>query len=193
MGDAVATEDLAQAQAELARTEERIAALTIRAPAPGRLVLPRQADLAGTYVRKGELLGHVLSAGNALVRVAVAHDDAAGLEAQTREVSARLAGEAGPAVRGELVRDSRGANKSLPSAAMSSRNGGAILTDPEARDALTPLEAVVLIDVRVPAAAAAGRTGQRAWVRFDFGAAPLAQQWARRARQALLQHFNPAS
>ena len=34
--------------------------------------------------------------------------------------------------------------------------------------------------------------GQRAWVRFDLGAEPLAVQWYRRLRQ-LLKHFNPVS
>ena len=40
---------------------------------------------------------------------------------------------------------------------------------------------------------ARSRLGGRAWVRFDLGAEPLAMQWQRRARQALLKHFNPTS
>jgi putative peptide zinc metalloprotease protein len=188
-----AAEDLAQAQAELARAEERIDALKVRAQAGGRLVMPRQADLTAAYVRKGDLLGHVLAPDSGIVRVAVPQEDAATLTSATRAVSTRLVGEGASAIASELVRDSYGANKRLPSAALSSRNGGSILTDPEARDELSPLDAVVLLDVRLPAAAAAGRAGQRAWVRFDFGAAPLVQQWGRRLRQALLKHFNPSS
>jgi putative peptide zinc metalloprotease protein len=35
--------------------------------------------------------------------------------------------------------------------------------------------------------------GQRAWVRFDLEAEPLATQWYRRLRQLLLKHFNPVA
>jgi putative peptide zinc metalloprotease protein len=185
-------EDLAQIGAELERAQERIDALRVRAQVAGRLVLPRQADLEGRYVSQGELLGHVLTPEGGVVRVAVPHEDAAPLTAHTRAVSAQLAGRVGAPVEAQLERDSRAAGKQLPSAALSTRNGGTIVSDPDAPDASTPLAAVVVLDVRLPADAFDGRAGQRAWVRFDFGAAPLAQQWIRRVRQALLQHFNPA-
>jgi putative peptide zinc metalloprotease protein len=186
-----ATENLAQARAELERADQRIDALHVRAQAAGRLVMPRQVDLEGTYVRKGELLGQVLGAEAGIVRVAVAQDEAAPLRAHTRAVTARLAGDFGTPIRAQLERDSQAAGRHLPSAALSTRNGGTILTDLDAEDQSTPLGAVVVLDVRLPAAVLHGRAGQRAWVRFDFGAAPLAQQWGRRLRQALLKHFNP--
>jgi hypothetical protein len=37
------------------------------------------------------------------------------------------------------------------------------------------------------------RLGERAWVRFELAAEPLAMQWQRRLRQAFLKHFNPSS
>ncbi|MPZ42080.1 MAG: HlyD family efflux transporter periplasmic adaptor subunit [Betaproteobacteria bacterium] len=186
-----AAEALAQARAELERAEERIDALRVRAQVAGRLVMPWQSDLEGTYVRKGELLGQVLADQGRIVRVAVPQDEAAPLKAHTRTVTAQLAGNLGAPVRAQLERDSHAAGKRLPSAALSTRNGGTILTDPDAEDESTPLDAVVVLDVRLPADVASGRAGERAWVRFDFGAAPLAQQWGRRLRQALLRHFNP--
>jgi putative peptide zinc metalloprotease protein len=184
-------ENLAQARAELERTDERIDALRVRAQVAGRLVMPRQRDLEGSYVRKGELLAQVLGGESGIVRVAVPQEEAAPLRAHTRTVTAQLAGNLGVPVRAQLERDSHAAGKHLPSAALSTRNGGTILTDPDAEHEATPLDAVVVLDVRLPAQALSGRAGQRAWVRFDFGAAPLAQQWGRQVRQALLKHVNP--
>ena len=50
----------------------------------------------------------------------------------------------------------------------------------------------MLIDVRLPGRAHE-RFGERAWVRFDYESAPLATQWARRARQVFLGQFDPAA
>jgi putative peptide zinc metalloprotease protein len=185
-------EELAQAQAELERIEERIDALQVRVQVAGTLAMPRQSDLQDVYVRKGDLLGHVVTTEAGVVRVAVAHQEAAPLRAQTRSVSARFAGNPGASVHARLERDSHAAATQLPSAALGTRNGGSILNDPDADDATTPLDAVVVLDVRLAAEALHGRAGERVWVRFDFGAAPLLQQWGRRLRQAFLQHFNPA-
>jgi len=51
---------------------------------------------------------------------------------------------------------------------------------------------VVLVDLALPARTLE-RIGARAWMRFDHGAQLLAGRWYRQIRQALLQHFNPAS
>ena len=194
-GEAVKAQDAAdaleQARAELLRAEEKLQGLELRAGAAGRLVMPRQADMLGAFVRKGDSLGYVLSAGGGLVRVAVPEGQAETLRSRTRAVTARLTGAPG-AVAGELVRDGHAASRTLPSPALGSRHGGALLADPEDEKGRTAAEAVVVLEVRVPAAALAGRIGQRAWIRFDHGAAPLAEQWGRRLRQALLRHFDPS-
>jgi putative peptide zinc metalloprotease protein len=149
------------------------------------------ADLPETYVKRGDVLAHVLGAGAGMVRVALPEDEAATVQGRTRAVSLRLAETGATAHPASLVRDSHGAQRSLPSPALSDRNGGAIRTDPAVSDAHVPVEGLVVLDLQVDAAAVAARIGQRAWVRFDFGAEPLARQWGRRMRKALLQHFAP--
>ena len=64
-------------------------------------------------------------------------------------------------------------------------------TDPADADGMKTQEPIVLVDVTLPATRI-DRVGNRAWVRFDHGATPLAARWYRQARQVLLQHFNPA-
>src|SRR6185503_16744161 len=87
-----AGEELQQARAELARSEERLAGLVVRAGARGTLVLPRGDDLIGTYARKGAMLGHVLTEESAVLRLAVAEEEASLISARVRVIEARLAG-----------------------------------------------------------------------------------------------------
>jgi putative peptide zinc metalloprotease protein len=90
-----------------------------------------------------------------------------------------------------LVRDSLGATLRLPSAALSRRHGGDIATDPADTEDRKPLHPVVLLDLRLDVPAGHERLGERAWVRFDAGLAPLAWQAARSLRRQVLQRFNP--
>jgi putative peptide zinc metalloprotease protein len=197
--------ELAAAQAELDRIGERVAALAVRARVAGRLVLPGAGDLPGQYVRRGSLVGQVLTGAPATVRVALPEVDARGLRVagEPMTVSVRLAGSPQLAYGASLARDSVGAGMVLPSAALSTRHGGGVSTDPRDPADLKPLQPVVMLDVRLDASTAdqrlqasggAGvgeRIGERAWVRFDDGFSPLVFQWARTLRQQVLRRFNP--
>lgn len=215
-GDAHA--ELGTALAERERLEQRVAALLLRAGVAGHLALPRAADLEGRFVKQGQLLGQVLTTEPAVVRVALPEAEAGELQRATQQVSVRLV--ATPAVphAALLVRDGIGAARQLPSAALSTRHGGPVVTDPQDSEALRPLQPVVLLDVRLvevrlpdlrlpdrrpldtrlpddrlqPAPpASASRLGERAWVRFDAGLSPLALQWARALQRQVLGRFNP--
>lgn len=196
-GDARAR--LAAAQAALARLDERLAALAVRARASGRLVLPQAADLPGRHLRRGTLVGQVITSAAATVRVALPEADAADLRQRGGAAAVWLSATPGQVLAAQWLRDSGGAGLRLPSAALSQRHGGQIATDPQDKDDLIPLQPVLLLDVQLHAAepglAAPAlpttRLGERAWVRFDGGLSPLAWQLARRVRRELLQRFNP--
>ena len=184
-------EDLERTRAELERAEQRIAQWTVRSKAAGRLVLARQEDLPGSFVHKGATLGYVLDAEPPLVRVAVPQEHAALLRGRTRHVEVRLADDAAarPAV---LAREIPASTRNLPSAALGAPAGGPHAVDPTDKEGTRVLDPLFLFDVALRESALQ-RLGERAWVRFDLGAEPLAMQWQRRARQALLKHFNPSS
>ncbi len=185
--------ELAAAQTALARMQQRLAGLQLHAPQSGRVVLPRGADLAGQYVPRGELLGQMITDAAPTVRLALRQDLASDLPALQGPITVWLA--AAPHARGPatLARDSGGATLRLPSAALSERHGGTVATDPRDPDDLKPLQPVVLLDVQLDnsLASASTRIGERAWVRFDAGWAPLAWQWALGLRRFMLQRFNP--
>ncbi|MDH3319407.1 MAG: hypothetical protein OEO84_06915 [Betaproteobacteria bacterium] len=184
-------EELTQARSELLRVEQRVGQWTVRSKAAGRLVLPHADDLPGSFVSKGGTLAYVLVESPAVVRAAVPEDHASWLRGRTAGIEVRLAGAQEP-VPAHLLREVPAATHVLPSAALGERAGGGLVVDPADRDGTRVLEPVFLFDVALQGRPA-DRLGQRAWVRFDLGAEPLALQWHRRVRQMLLKHFNPAT
>jgi len=198
-GDARA--ELLAAQAELQRLQARVQLLAVRAQVDGRLVLSNALDLPGQFLRRGQLMGQTLDGRPVVIRVALPEHRAGDLRDVTEAVSVRLSGSPRERHPARLLRDSTSAVMQLPSAALSAKHGGDIVTDPSDTSDRAPLGPVVLLDVvlqpsvtsdAAPFDAAAGaRIGERAWVRFGASAQPLALQWARTLRSQLLRRFNP--
>lgn len=188
--------ELDAARAELARADQRLSGLAVRAAVAGTVAIAHADDLPGRHVKQGTLLAHLLPQGTPAlqVRAAIGQDDAARLAARPTDVSLRLADAPdAPAVPARWLHGSAAAVDRLPSAALAQRSGGPIATDPQDREALTPAAAVVLADLQaLQATAPAGalRVGARAWVRFGHGHAPLAWQAAWRLQQLFLRHFD---
>jgi putative peptide zinc metalloprotease protein len=187
-----AEEEIQRVQGELKRTDEKIGHLVLRAQVDGTLVMPRQQDLPGTFVRQGTTIGYVLESADIGVRAAIPEYDATLVREHTRKVDVRIAEDRGGPVAAQLVREIPATTFELPSAALGDRGGGLHATEPSDKDGLHTLEPVVLLDLKLPASNLQ-RVGGRAWVRFDHGPQPLAGRWYRRLRQLLLQHFNPVS
>lgn len=183
---------LQAAQAELARTDEQLAGLTVRSQVGGRVHLAGTSDLPGRWLLRGTLLGHVETGGPGLVRVVVAQAEAALITAHRGPVEVWLVGAETPLQRGTLVGTLSGGGAALPSAALGERHGGGIPTDPTDPQGLKPAQPVLQADVQLERATGE-RIGARAWVRFAQGRTPLAWQAARALQRQLLHHLDPAS
>jgi putative peptide zinc metalloprotease protein len=191
--------DLERAQAELARADERLARLTLRAQVAGRLVWPRQADQPGRWIQQGTTLAYVLTPDSLRVRAALPESDAPLLRQALAAAEVRLADAAGassqPDVRPATVTGlTPAATRQLPSPALAEPGGGPIPVEVIAKPGQEPLALapVFLVDLAVPGLTVE-RVGARAWARFDLGSAPLAQQLYRRAAQLFLQHVSPSN
>ena len=177
-------------QAEIDRLDQRIAQLQVRAATTGRLVMPRQADLLGSYMRQGKTLGHVLAPEDLRVRAAVAGPDAYLVRHRSKQIEVRLADEPGQVLQANRTGDMPAATRQLPSAALTDHGGGPFATDPTGKDGLQSIEPVYLVDLTL-AGNPLNRVGGRAWVRFDHGSEPLAMQAWRHATQLFLRQFQP--
>lgn len=185
--------ELEAAQAELQRLADRVAALDIRARAPGRVALPGAVDLPGRFVRRGQLLGHLQTAAPTTLRAALPEADVARWRQAQHQLSVRLAATPGEEHAAVLLGPGGGAVTQLPSAALSARHGGSIATDPRDAEDLKALQPVVLLDLQLsgPPPAQPARLGERAWVTFDAGLASLGWQLAQALGRAVQRHLNP--
>ncbi len=185
-------EEMERVRSQLAHAETLQAALALRAGVGGQLVMPRQADMAGVFARRGTLLGHILTGDASTLRVAVEQDVAALVRDDTRGVSVRLAELPGEAFPARVLRAVPAATERLPSAALGDFAGGRLPVDPADTDHLRTPAPVFVIDLALDGPALE-RAGGRAWVRFDHGWQPLAVQWGRQLKQLFLRHFNPSA
>jgi putative peptide zinc metalloprotease protein len=181
----------AAARAEWRKLESERAALLVRSPVAGRVVLQRPEDLPGSWIARGDHVAHVVPAATLRVRAAVAHEDAALVRESTRE-AALLApgGFAGRRLVAGTPREVRAGADRLPSPALSARNGGSIVTDPLDEAALRTREPCFLFDLPL-AAGARLPIGARVAVRFEHPPASLAAQAVQAVRRAVLTGFNP--
>ena len=174
----------------LERAKERAAELTIKAKADGEFVLPRAPDMPGRYVKKGELLAHVVNSDAIIVRAIVSQQDIDLVRNSTRGVEVRLVEHIADTVRASMKRVVPSASEQLPTAALGTQGGGQVVVDPGDKEGRKAVQRYFQVDVELPAAARALHVGARAYVRFDHGWEPLGFQWYRRARQLFLSRFN---
>jgi putative peptide zinc metalloprotease protein len=178
------------AQQNFERARERTAELTIKAKAEGEFVLPKAPDMPGRFVKKGELLAHVVNVDAIIVRAIVSQQDIDLVRNVTRRVDVRLVEHLDAPVRGALKRVVPSATDQLPSPALGTQGGGHVAVDPSDKDGRKTLEKYFQVDVELPAEDRKLHVGGRVYVRFDHGWEPLGFQWYRRARQLFLSRFN---
>lgn len=174
----------------LERVRERARELVIKAKAEGEFVYPRASDAPGRFLKKGELLAHVVNTDAIIVRAVVSQQDIDLVRNATRGVEIRLAEHVPRTIRASLKRVVPSASDQLPTAALGTQGGGAVAVDPSDRDGRKAMQRVFQVDVELPRGDRSPRVGGRAYVRFDHGWEPLGAQWYRRARQLFLARFN---
>lgn len=185
-------EQIASLDAELSRIDERLGQLRVQAGSNGELGIAKPEDQLGRFVKQGEILGVIRGSRAAIVRVALEQDQAARIAQDSNAVSVRLAEYPGQVLPARLVRQQPAAVQKLPSAALAEINGGSIQIDPTDKDGTRPAYPTFMLDVELPPVAPgepAPQLGGRAWVRFEFGNAPLWSQAARAMRQTIRLRF----
>lgn len=195
--------ELSAARASAVRAQESIEQRLVRAGVSGRLVLGAADDLPGRWLTRGRLVAHIVTGEPGLVRVVIPHERAALVAQSSPTVDLRRASTPGPVIAGRWEGQLSGANDRLPSRALGDRAGGALPVDPTDDEGTRALHRVVLADILPPPtatgadadadAAGAHRIGERVWVRFDHGLAPLAWQFARALQQLVLRHLRAGS
>ena len=183
---------LEKISADLKRVNEQIDALEIRSQVKGKLVMPHQNDLLGTFVKQGALLAYVLNSNIIKIRAAIPEPATSMVRDKLTGVQVRTADHPDNVIIAKMSVETPAVTRTLPSAAMGDHGGGDYATDPKDKEGLTAVEPLVLIDLNLPETSLE-RVGARASVRFDHGYASIAVQLYRHFRQLFLRYFNPAN
>jgi putative peptide zinc metalloprotease protein len=183
-------EEMRYIEERLARARERQRDLIIAAKVPGTFVLPRAADLPGRFVKRGELLAHVVDLDAITVRTIVDQTDIDVIRETTRAVQVRLSERLADPMAATVKRLVPAASTDLPSPALGSEGGGQVPLDPKDPDGKKAIKRMFQVDLELPVKQAVLNVGGRVYVRFDHGWEPLAMQWYRQGRQLFLSRFN---
>lgn len=182
--------ELDSARVKLREVRRRVQGLTLMAGDTGRWVFVNGDEPVGQYFKRGQVLGYVVSGPTRKLRVAVAQEDSELVLARAQSVSVRLARRPWETYAARSIRPVAAGQSQLVSAALGTAGGGVIAVDPSQGEGMTTLERVFDCEVELEQADPLAVFGDRAYVRFDLGWTPLAQQWFLRLRQAFLARLN---
>ena len=176
---------------ELNEAKRRRDSLVIAAPGSGRLLLSLPQDLPGRYLRRGELVGHVVDGKAAAIRVVVPQSEIDLVRQDTRGVTIRLASNPLTEYRSPSIdREVPTATRELPSAALSVPGGGSISVDPADEKHVKAVEMLFQLDLALPEGVTVEWLGELVYVRLDHGGRTLAWRIAREVRQVFLRRFD---
>ncbi len=176
-----------EAELELLRTQE--SALLVRSGAAGTFVVQEERRLMGRHLRQGQLIGYVISPERLIVRAVVPQSDIGLVRRRVSGVEVRFAERLGETVKARIVRETPAGSTTLPSRALGAAGGGDIAVSVTDERGLTAAEEVFQVDLGLPQDLELAGVGERAYVRFDHGAEPLARQWLRSGRQLVLSRL----
>lgn len=183
-------EEMLAVQADLDSIDNDINKLQIHANVSGQFVVDEQRKLLGSFIKKGEAIGYIVSPDQLIVRLVVPQQTIGLVQRKMRDVHVRLVEQPGRTLNAELLRQTPSGSVALPSRALGASGGGEIAVDASDRTGTTAAEPVFQIDLKLLDAFSVAGLGSRALVRFNHGRESLAQRWLRGIRQLLLSRLS---
>lgn len=184
-------EQLESAAAMLARLDDRIAALVVRAPAAGLFITQTPDDMPGAFLPRGAQIGWVAGDRAMMVRVVVPEETADLVRRRLDSVAVAFVDAPHAPRAARIAAETPKATRALPSPALAVQGGGAIAVDPTAApDAPTALAPFFEFDLALTEDPGPARIGVRAHVRFDHGREAVAWRLVRAIRQVFLRQFD---
>ncbi len=179
-------EEIDQTRAQRTYLNDRIEALTIRSPADGLFLMKEPENLAGHFVRRGEMLAYVVQSNAVQVRAVVMQEDIKQVREKTRQVELRLREQFSDVFNTSVLGEVPAAIHTLPSLALAVEGGGYIALDPQHQDKPQAFKSLFQFDIALPDHYRASMMGSRVYVRFVYADEALLWQWYRQLRQTFL-------
>jgi putative peptide zinc metalloprotease protein len=175
----------------LEQNERELSRLVIKADHAGRFFVSGDAeDMTGQFLRRGDVIGYLLTADEPIIRVVVPQADADLVRRRTARIDALEADDPqGHPIPVALVREIPAATAEIPHLALATEGGGSVVLDPAHPDKPKPIETLFHFDLRAIGTRLPPLLAERVFVRFDHGLEPIAFRIARGIRQLFLRQF----
>jgi putative peptide zinc metalloprotease protein len=174
---------------KLATFKTRLRNLTVVSDQAGQFVMAGAEDLPGRFVKRGDLLGYVISDSNLVVRAVVPQSDVDLIHQRTTRVEAHLIEDLDRPIDARVLREVPSAQQDVPSLALTTRGGGTIALDPSKTQRPQALFSLFQVDVQLLDPMPMRTQGSRVYVRFLHGDEPVAWRVLRTMRQFFLGQF----
>jgi len=179
-------EEIGQTREQRSYLNDRIEALIIRSPGDGIFLMKEPENLAGHFVRRGEMLAYVVRQGALQVRAVVMQENIKQVRENTERVELRLREQFSDIFTTTLLGEVPAAIRTLPSLALAVEGGGRIALDPQSQDKPQAFKSLFQFDIALPDHYSASMMGSRVYVRFVYADEALLWQWYRQLRQTFL-------
>lgn len=186
---AMIQDDLHAVKMELKQLSEEVEALTIHGHIDGEFILAKHSDLTGTFIHKGDVLGHIINPDKLIIRTMVPQSRIGLLERYETTAAFKFAENTEHTYEGEIIREMPQSTLRIPSPALGSKGGGTLAVDPEDKSGTTLLKAAFQVDIGFPKDLQVERMGGRVYVRLDHGNLAIGEQLALSFNQLFLKHF----
>lgn len=183
-------QDINAIKAEIELLQSRVVNLVVRSPAEGVFRITRQHYLPGSFLRQGDEFALIEKPDRVRVRAALLQDEVGLVRQSTQGVSIKFASNPSRSVAANLMQDVPIATQELPSQILGAQGGGRLAVDATHPSGMRVKEKVFLLDLTLNDFVQSGHYGERAYVRFQHPAEPLAAQWYRALQQLFIRHFS---
>ncbi|MDR7090952.1 efflux RND transporter periplasmic adaptor subunit [Cellvibrio fibrivorans] len=183
-------QDINAIKAEIELLQSRVVNLVVRSPSSGIFRITRQYHLPGSFLRQGDEFALIEKPDSVRVRAALLQDEIGLVRQATAGVSIKFASNPLQSIKAEMAQDIPVATRELPSQVLGAQGGGRLAVDSTHPSGTRVKEEVFLLDLALNDFVQSGRYGERAYVRFQHPAEPLAAQWYRALQQLFIRHFS---
>ena len=177
------------AQAEYDQLSNRHNKLMILSGSSGTFVSSSAQDLTGQYVHQGDVLGHIITSENMIIKAVIPQSRMGLLETYETSVDFVLANNLNETYKSQIVRKTPQALATLVSPVLGSLGGGKFAIDRGDKSGTKLVTPAFQIDLSLPENLHLGQIGSRVYVRLNHGTLPIGEQLALSMQQLFLRHF----
>lgn len=183
-------QDINAIKAEVELLQTRVMNLVVRSPSQGIFRITRQHYLPGSFLKQGDELALIEKPDVVHVRAALLQEEVGLVREATQKVSVKFASNLLRTIDADRVQDIPVATRDLPSQVLGAQGGGRIAVEANQPTGTRVKENVFLMDLTLQEFVQSGHYGERAYVKFQHPAEPLATQWYRSLQLLFIRHFS---